>query len=135
MEDMMKKTMYATVIGLMISTAAMAAEINYSAMTDAGFGDVAELLKSMTPEQQEAILKQAAVKQEDLDKLSQEDADKLREQLRATADTIHIDKIDPAKLDVSKTKSTEQIKKDLETYQQKYEKGQIKNSAVKPATN
>src|SRR5437868_4125235 len=120
---------------LCFSTAALAQEVNYQEMANAGFADVAELFKSMTPQQQTEILKQAAIKQEDLKQLTPAQLEALRAQLHHIKDTIYVDQIDPAKLDPAKSKSTKDIQKDLDTYQQKYEQGKIKNSAVKPPGN
>jgi hypothetical protein len=121
-------------VGIFLSTfAAHAQEINYNAISAAGFGDVARLLREMTPEQREAVLQQAAIKQQELQRMSPAEVEKLREQLRASGNTIEMEKIDPSKLDPNKSKSAAEIQNDLQTYQDKYQRGQIRNEVVKPA--
>ncbi len=127
------KTFWSTLFVItLLSFSASANDIDYAAMEKNGFADVASMLKSMTPEQRETIMKQARIKEQELQKLSPADLERLRRQLRKTADTIDIDKVDPDKLDPNKAKSAKHIQKDLDTYQKKYEKNQIRNSVVKP---
>jgi len=122
--------------GIFLSShAAFAADINYNAMSNGGFNDVAQLLQEMTPQQRQAVLEQAAIKEQDLEKMTPAELESLRLQLRNIGDTIYMDKIDPAKLDVAKSKPTPAIQKDLGNYQTKYKQNQIRNSAVKPNTS
>lgn len=64
--------------------------------------------------------------------MSPAEVEKLREQLRASGNTIEMEKIDPSKLDPNKSKSAAEIQNDLQTYQDKYQRGQIRNDVVKP---
>jgi|GEM_PF-5408502 len=89
---------------------ARAQQVNHREFERAGFGDVGRLLQSMTPQQRSAILEQAAVKEKDLQKLTPQQLEQLRKQLREIANTMEISKIDPQKLDVSQTKSAAQPK-------------------------
>lgn len=116
-----------------VTMVAYAQDIDYQAISNEGFGDVAELLRSMTPEQQKEILKQAAIKQQDLKKMSPEELRALKSQLRAVGDTFYMHKIDPEKLDASNSKSTQEIQADLNRYQKKYKQNHIRNDVVKPA--
>ena len=127
----MKNIQILAMMSLLCSMPAMAAEINYTAVNEAGFSDVAELLKSMTPEQQAEIMRQASIKQKELAKLTPEQLEALRTQLCAVGNTIAINKVDPEKLDPSKSKSTENISKDMKSYQDKKSQGKIKNAVVK----
>lgn len=112
---------------------ARAENVNSKHFEEAGFGDVGRLLESMTPEQRASILQQAAIKEKDLQNLTPKQLEQLKKQLRDIADTIDIEKIDPAKLDTGKAKPTNDIRRDMGTYQQKYSQGKINNSVVKPA--
>ncbi len=103
---------------------------NYEGLSEEGFGGVSRLLQSMTPQQREKILKQANANMADLQKLSPQQQDQLLQQMRAISKTIDFDKIDPAKVDTSKTQSVAATQKNLNTYQQKYQRGVIKNGVV-----
>jgi tRNA U34 5-carboxymethylaminomethyl modifying GTPase MnmE/TrmE len=109
---------------------ALAQDPNYQSMNKEGFGGVARLLESMTPQQRDAILKQAQANMGDLEKMSPQERQKLVAQMKQIAATIDFDKVDPAKLDPSKATGVAGNQKNFNTYQKKYEKGQIKNSVV-----
>ena len=117
----------------LISGQAIAEDIHYDALRQDGFGEEADLIKSMTPEQRAEVMRQAEIKQQELKSLPPEKLEKLNTQLHDVHDTLYVDQIDPAKLDVSKSKSTQATMKDIKVYQKKYAEGKIHNSAVKPA--
>ncbi len=122
-----------TILCILLAAPAFAEGVNYRAMEQGGFGDVAKLLKEMTPEQREAVMKQAKLQEKELEKLTPAEQESLRKQLRATANTINMQGVDPAKLDVAKTKSADDIRKDLGTYEEKRAHGELKNDVMKPA--
>ena len=69
----MKKLASLAIISVMLCAApARASEVDYDAINAAGFADVGDLLKSMTPEQQKEVLRQAALKQKELEKRTPE---------------------------------------------------------------
>lgn len=94
--------------------------------------DVAKLLASMTPEQREAVLKQAAKNQKKLESLSPEERQKLEDKTVNTAKTMDLDNVDPNKINVSRTRSVRGTEKDMDKYNRKYEAGKINNAVVKP---
>jgi hypothetical protein len=110
--------------------AAQAAGIDYRAMEEQGFGDVAALMRSMSPQQQQEILAQAELKIQYLEKLSPQELQQLIEQLQKITSTIAMDKIDAGKLDVSKSKDAGNIRQDLNIYQKKHDEGKIDNPVV-----
>lgn len=95
-----------------VPSSARAQQVNYRQFEKEGFGDVGRLLQSMTPKQRAAILEQAAIKEKDLKQLTPQQLEQLRKQLRGIANTMEIDKIDPAKLDISQPKTAADVKKD-----------------------
>jgi len=111
---------------------ATAQDKTYQDMQDAGFGDTAKLMQSMTPAQRQMVMQRAAAAQQNLQKLTPQQQEQLRQKLRTTQDTIQMDRIDPNKLNTSQIKTSQDQMKDLDTYQTKYQKGQLTNSAVKP---
>ena len=117
---------------LLWSVAAQAAEIDYAAISAAGFDDVAKLLQSMSPAQQQAVLDQAAVKQQDLQQMTPTELEALRAQLRAAGDTVDMEKIDPENLDVTKSKTAAEIQSDLKIYSNKYQQNQLHNDVLRP---
>ena len=96
------------------------------------FAAVINLLRSMPPEEQQAILAQAAAKEKDLKQMTPQEQEILNQKLHKIASTIYMEKIDPEKLDPAKSKNTQQIAKDLDLYMDKFQQGKINNSAVKP---
>lgn len=128
----MKKIIKAFMVtACLFSTPAFAVDANNIAINDGDFSDVQELLNKMTPQQRAEVLKQAKEKEQSLQKLSPAQQDNLHKQLKDVSSTIKIDEIDPEKLNPSKSKSADQIRTDLNTYQKKYDAGTIKNQAVK----
>ena len=115
------------------SVAAQAAEIDYAAISEAGFDDVAKLLRSMSSAQQQAVLDQAAIKQQDLQQMTPTELEALRAQLRAAGDTVDMEKIDPENLDVTKSKAAAEIQSDLKIYSDKYQQNQLHNDVLRPA--
>jgi tRNA U34 5-carboxymethylaminomethyl modifying GTPase MnmE/TrmE len=109
---------------------AYAQEPNYQSMNKEGFAGVARLLESMTPQQRDAILKQAQASMGDLEKMSPQERQKLVEQMKQIAATIDFDKVDPAKIDPSKATGVSGDQKNFNTYQKKHKKGLIKNGVV-----
>ena len=69
--------------------------------------------------------------QNNLNKMSPEQLEQLRNRLHAVANTMKINQVDPNKIDASKTKGTAAIQQDLNAYQKKYTEGKIHNSIVK----
>lgn len=131
---MNKITLIAALVALTCaSLTAQAENINYRALEQEGFGNIAQLLKSMTPEQQAAILKQAANEMKNLEAMAPQEREQLLQQMHHVASTLDIENIDPEKLDPSKAKEMHQVQKDLSTYQQKYHQGSISHEVVKPA--
>ena len=128
----MRKLAAIAVMFSLSSSAAYAQKIDYDALDKEGYGDIAEMLRSMTPQERASVLEEAGAKQEDLQKLSPEQLDHLDTQLHKEAGTIDFQKVDPEKLNTSKTKPTPTIMKDLNTYQQKYDEGKIDNAVIKP---
>lgn len=126
----MRKLMIAIAI-TMLSSAAIAEDIDYKALDKDGFSDVSDLLKEMTPEQRAAVLQQAKKKQAELKKLSPQEQAHLRDQLRSTADTIDMKNVDPQKLHIEDSKNAHDTRQDLTTYQDRYKQGKIHNSVVK----
>jgi len=110
----------------------LAEDINYDSMKQGGFEDVAKLLESMTPEQRAEVMRQATLRAQELEKMSPEEREALKRDLRVTANTLNLQKIDPKKLDPAKSKPTHEIQKDLNTYQNKYKQGKINNAVAKP---
>ena len=122
------------VVGILLwSVAAQAAEIDYAAISEAGFDDVAKLLRSMSSAQQQAVLDQAAIKQQDLQQMTPTELEALRAQLRAAGDTVDMEKIDPENLDVTKSKAAAEIQSDLKIYSDKYQQNQLHNDVLRPA--
>ncbi len=124
-----------TIVASMIALAAFPtvhAQDSYEGIREEGFSSEADLVQSMSPEQQAAVLKQAEIKQQELKKLPPEQVEKLRTQLHAIDSTLYVEKVDPDKLDANKSKSAADTMKDLDTYQQKYSQGKINNGVVKP---
>lgn len=128
----MFKLLSAILFFAFIATSARAEDINYDALNKEGYGDVSKIIQSMTPEQRAELMRQATLRAQELEKMSPEEREALQKQLRSTADTIQMDKIDPAKLDPAKTKDTAGIQKDLNTYDSKYKQGKINNAVIKP---
>jgi hypothetical protein len=116
----------------LFTTPALAEDINYDSMKQGGFEDVAKLLESMTPEQRAEVMRQATLRAQELEKMSPKEREALKRDLRVTADTLDLQKIDPKKLDPAKSKPTHEIQKDLNTYQNKYKQGKINNAVAKP---
>ena len=122
------------VVGILLwSVAAQAADIDYAAISEAGFDDVAKLLRSMSSAQQQAVLDQAAIKQQDLQQMTPTELEALRAQLRAAGDTVDMEKIDPENLDVTKSKAAAEIQSDLKIYSDKYQQNQLHNDVLRPA--
>ena len=128
----MKIWKIAAIAVLLCSSPALAEDVNFDAMKQGGFEDVAKLLESMTPEQRAEVMRQATLRAQELEKMSPEEREALKRDLRVTADTLDLQKIDPKKLDPAKSKPTHEIQKDLNTYQNKYKQGKINNAVVKP---
>jgi len=103
-----------------------------NAMTQDGFGDVARLYKSMTPEQQQAVLKEAGVKMEELQEMSPEQQQQVFDQLKAVHKTLSVNKVNPEAIDTSKTQSLDNTLQSLDSYQEKYSQGKIHNDVVNP---
>ena len=120
---------FAVVLGLSLFSSNSFAEP--ASITDPNFQSVNTLLNSMTSEQRAAVMQRAKEQEKELAKLSPEEHDRLENQLKAVSSTIQMDKIDPAKLDVSKSKDTKQIQSDLNNYQAKYQAGKIDNPVVR----
>jgi hypothetical protein len=127
------KILKLTAITFLLFTApALADDIKYDSMKQGGFEDVAKLLESMTPEQRAEVMRQATLRAQELEKMSPKEREALKRDLRVTADTLDLQKIDPKKLDPAKSKPTHEIQKDLNTYQNKYKQGKINNAVAKP---
>ncbi len=125
----MRRTVFCLLCCAVVSNA-RAETINSQNFENEGFGGVAHLLESMTPEQRAEVMKQAAGKMDELQSMSPQQQQQLVKQMRDIATTIDFDNIDPAKLDASKSQSVADNQKNFDTYQKKYQKGAIKNSVV-----
>lgn len=106
---------------LMLSCAgtASAEGINYHALKREGFREVADLLRSMTPEQREEILRQARQVGKDLEKMSPKEREALIKSLRGVQKDVDIENIDPEKLDPALSKDLHGIRKDIGKYEEK----------------
>lgn len=109
---------------------AQAQTINYQNLNKEGFEGVSQLLQSMTPQQREAILKQAQASMGDLQKMTPQQQQQLLTQMQNIAKTIDFNKVDPAKIDPSKATGVAGAKKNFRTYEQKYQKGTLNNAIV-----
>ena len=121
-------------LGWVFVAPAFAQEVNYQSLQEEGFGDIGALLQSMSPEQRADVMREAEIKRRDLEKMTPEQRAALLGQLHAVHDTIDVGKIDPAKLNTKKIKSTAEIQDDLGTYKWKYDSGKIHNGVVRERT-
>ncbi len=96
------------------------ADVDYGAMEASGFGNVADLLKSMTPEQRQQVLELAAKRQKELERMTPGQRKRLEAQLLEITNMIEGDvgfgNIDPAKLNTAKSKNLQGTLADIETY-------------------
>lgn len=97
--------------------------------------DVQKLLANMTPEQREAVLKQAAKNQRKLENMTPEQRQALENKTVNTAKTMDLDRVDARKLNAAKARSVRGAEKDMDKYKKKYEAGKIKNAIVYPKTD
>lgn len=95
------------------------------------FEDAQALFESMTPQQQAAVMKQAEAYKKELEAMNSKERTQVIEQHREVADTLKIDQIDPSKLDTENIQSLDITREHLDEYQEKYDAGEIDNSAVK----
>lgn len=98
--------------------AANADDINYKSIEDAGFGQVSDVLKDMTPEQRAHLEREAENMLPELKAMTPSEIAELTQQLKEIQNTIDASTIDAKKLDTTKIKSFGETQKDLDTYMQ-----------------
>jgi len=105
--------------------AAHAAEPDYNELNRAGYQDVSKLLASMTPEQRAAFMKKAEAQQKQLENLTPEQRQRLEAQLKQAHNTMHVEKLDPNKIDPNAVKSVPEQQRDLAEYN--YQQRHLRN--------
>lgn len=99
-------------------------KIDHQSFEKEGFSDVSEVLKKMTPEQIEAVKKQAEAMMPELQNMSQEEIDQLTQQMRDMQSSIDFQAVDVQGLDPSKSKGLKGIQQDVKQFK-KMEKKEI----------
>jgi hypothetical protein len=104
------------IVTILLATPVFAQDINTQSIKDEGFDGVGQIIDQMTPEQKLGVMKQALEMQKELEKLPPAEREKILNDLKATAATVDASKVDVKKLDPSKTKSLNEIQKDVQEY-------------------
>jgi hypothetical protein len=97
-------------------------KINYHALEKEGFGNVADILKDMTPEQREEVLRQAKELEKELQTYSPEEREMLTDSLRSLDGAIPQHGVEAKRLDPHKFKGLKGTKEDIKQYQRQYKK-------------
>lgn len=112
-------------LSVVVYTSSYAEDINYRALETQGYGDVADILRDMTPEQRAEVLRQATMVQKDIENMTPEERYQLEVEMQQLNDVLFEGDTtyDAQKLDPSKSKDLEGIRSDIDAFHKSRQQG------------